>query len=443
MDRLETAAAPITAAEFARQMDSFAPFKSAPHLAVAVSGGADSLALALLAADWARARGGRITALTVNHGLRAEAAAEAAQVADWLGARGIVHQTLRHEGARPQADIQAKARALRYRLLEDWCARHGVLHLLTAHHREDQAETLLLRLARGSGLDGLAGMAPTVERAACRVLRPLLFLARHRLRATLDAARQGWIEDPSNRDPAYARVRLRQGMTLLAAEGLTTDRLAATAGRLARARLALESAIATLLAQAVTLDDGGFALIEPSLLVAAPDEIGLRALAAVLATVGGAEFPPRLERLARLYRLLPAGLAGGRTLGGCRLLPRRSGLLVCREPAALAAPVPVEPGTIIRWDGRFTVTLPATAPRGLSLGALGDELGRIAPVAGDGARRVPGAARAALPAIRDAKGVVAVPSLGYFLRWDNKAQTGFRLDFRPTRPLMRAGFTVV
>src|SRR5271163_603629 len=110
-------------------MDGFAPFESAPHLAVAVSGGADSLALALLAADWARARGGRITALTVDHGLRPEAAAEAAQVADWLGARGVAHQTLRHEGARPRGDVQAKARTWRYRLLEGWCAQHGVLHL--------------------------------------------------------------------------------------------------------------------------------------------------------------------------------------------------------------------------------------------------------------------------------------------------------------------------
>lgn len=424
-------------------MDRFAPFESAPHLAVAVSGGADSMALALLAADWARARGGRITALTVDHGLRPEAATEAMQVAAWLGARGIIQHTLCYEGTRPRGDVQAMARAARYRLLEAWCASHAVLHLLTAHHREDQAETLLLRLARGSGLDGLAGMAAVAERASCRVLRPLLPLSRRRLRATLEAAGQGWIEDPSNRDRGYARVRLRQDMALLAAEGLAIDRLSATAARLARARLALETAVAALLGQAVILDRAGYARIEAERLVAAPEEIGLRALAAVIATVGGAEFPPRLERLERLYRLLPTGLEGGRTLGGCRILPRRAGLLVCREPAAMAAPAVAQPGATTRWDGRFALSLPVAAPSGLSLGAMGDELGAVVAAVGALAQRFPTAARAGLPAIRDAKGVVAVPSLGYFCRWDGKADSSFRLDFRPTRPLMRAGFTVV
>ena len=170
-------------AVFAKTMARFGPFEPKPRLAVAVSGGADSLALALLADRWARAQGGRITAVTVDHALRPEAAAEARQVGRWLKAAKIRHVTLRWTppaplkklagGTRP-ANLQSAARDARYQLLTGWCRDHAVLHLLLAHHRDDQAETLLLRLARGSGLDGLAAMAPLVERASLRLLRPLL-----------------------------------------------------------------------------------------------------------------------------------------------------------------------------------------------------------------------------------------------------------------------------
>src|ERR1700693_3737439 len=129
----DTNAAPLTDAEFAARLDALGPFERAPRLAVAVSGGADSLALALFADAWARARGGRIAALTVDHRLRAASATEARQVGAWLAPRGIVHRTLAWEGPHPESDIQAAARAARYRLLEAWCEEQGILHLLTAH----------------------------------------------------------------------------------------------------------------------------------------------------------------------------------------------------------------------------------------------------------------------------------------------------------------------
>ena len=429
-------AAPVGDEEFAALLLPFAPFEPAPHLAIAVSGGADSLALALLADRWVRARGGRVTALTVDHGLRVEAAAEAAQVARWLAERGIAPVTLAGAAPLPRRDIQAQARALRYRLLEGWCAEAGVLHLLIAHHQEDQAETLLLRLGRGSGLAGLAGMAPVTERASCRLLRPLLDLPRARLQATLTAAGQPWIADPSNRNPAYARVRLRQGAALLAAEGLTSARLAATAARLGRARAALEAMTAALLADSAWLDPRGFAWLDAARLRAAPAELGLRALAALLTTIGGAEQPPRLAALERLYLRLPDGLGGGRTLGGCRLLPRRQGVLICREPAALAPPVAAPPGVAVAWDGRFRLRLPETAPAGLSLGALG--AGKPAAMA---ASFLPAAARAGLPALSDATGLLAVPHLGYARPGSGPVEAVLR--FHPRRPLTSGRFTVV
>jgi len=421
-------------------MAPFAPFEPEPALAVAVSGGPDSMALVLLADRWARERGGRVTALTVDHRLRPEAAAEAAQVAHWLGRRGIAHLTLAGAEMLPRCDVQAKARALRYRLLEGWCSDAGVLHLLTAHHRDDQAETLLLRLARGSGLDGLAGMSAVVERAHCRVLRPLLPVPRARLRATLAASGQEWIEDPSNRDSAYARVRLRQNAALLAEEGLTGERLAATAGRLGRARTALEAAVAAVLVCAVRLDPAGFAWLDPTALKAAPEEIGLRGLAALLATIAGAAQPPRLASLERLYRVLPDAIAGGRTLGGCRLLPRHGGVLICREPSAAASAVAAMPGAATFWDGRFRLTLPRNAPDGLSLGALGVA---TVPELGSGAARLPAAVRPSLPALRDAAGILAVPHLGYQRQGSNLGGVLQTPLFCPARPLGRAGFTVV
>jgi tRNA(Ile)-lysidine synthase len=433
-------AAPLSPAEFATCLAFFVPFEPSPHLAIAVSGGADSMALVLLAARWARACGGRVTALTVDHRLRPAAATEAAQVARWLGARGIAHATLVNEAPTPRRDVQAQARSARYRLLEGWCADAGILHLLMAHHREDQAETVLLRLARGSGLDGLAAMAAVVERRDCRVLRPFLTVPRARLVATLVQADQEWIEDPSNRNPAFARVRLRTAADVLAAAGLTAERLAHTAAHLGRARAALETAVAALLAQAVQLDATGFAWLQPALLKAVPEEIGLRALAALLATIAGAEYPPRLRSLERLYRELPEGLAGGRTLGGCRLLRRRSGVLVCREPAAAAASVALLPGVAAAWDGRFRLRLPRDAPSGLSLGALGRERPARLP---DEDRLPPRAVWPTLPTLRDSIGILAVPHLGYARSGGDYGWAPGVPLFRPIRSLGRAGFTVV
>ncbi|MAG22807.1 MAG: tRNA lysidine(34) synthetase TilS, partial [Rhodospirillaceae bacterium] len=193
--------------EFSALMKGLGPFEPEPCVAVAVSGGCDSMALALLAHDWAQGRGGQTVALSVDHRLRWESGAEARQAGRWLKARGLTHHILSWTGDKPRHGVQAAAREARYRLLFDWCRRHGVLHLLLAHHQEDQAETFLLRLGRGSGVDGLAGMAPLSEVPTMRLLRPLLDVPKARLVATLQSRGQEWVEDPSNRDLAYARVR--------------------------------------------------------------------------------------------------------------------------------------------------------------------------------------------------------------------------------------------
>jgi len=177
-------------------MASFAPFETLPQLAVAVSGGPDSLALVHLADLWARRRGGSAVALIVDHRLRPESGREAHRVAGWMAAAGISRRILRAGEPLPEANIQDWARDARYALLSAACRRAGILHLLTAHHRDDQAETLLLRLGRGSGLDGLSAMAPVVELTDCRLLRPFLPVAKSELIGWLRSKGLEWIDDP-------------------------------------------------------------------------------------------------------------------------------------------------------------------------------------------------------------------------------------------------------
>ncbi len=431
---------------FSDLMARLVPFEPKAHLAVAVSGGADSLALALLLRDWALTEGFQLTALVVDHDLRAGSAAEARDAVKVLSDEGLRAQLLRSRGARPQANIQAAARAARYRLLTDWCARRGVLHLVLGHHRDDQAETLLLRLGRGSGLDGLAGMAPVVELRDVRLLRPLLEVPREDLEATLRARGVTWIEDPSNRDRTHGRVRIRQLRDALAGEGLTAARLAATAAHLARARAALEATVADLLARAARPDPAGFLWLNPELLARAPQEVRLRALARSLMMVGGADYVPRLPSLTRLEARILAGLRRGATLGGCRILPRKGPLLLVREAAAVRS-VRVEPGQRLHWDGRLEIRLgrPKTgAPgRGLAIGPLG--LDGWAAVAGSAAEAcrdaVPAAAGPAIPALFDRRGLREVPLLGYHRNVKDPNLLQF-CRFSPQNALTSARFTV-
>ncbi len=430
--------------EFAARLARLGAFERRPLLAVAVSGGADSMALTLLADRWARARMGRVAALTVDHRLRAESTAEVAQVRAWLSARGIDQHVLVWQGPYPDRDRQAAARGARYRLLEAWCEAAGCLHLLTAHHQEDQAETFWLRLARGSGVDGLAAMPVVSERAACRIVRPLLDVPPGRLAARLRADGQEWLEDPSNRNTGYARVRMRRARGLLASEGLGADRLADTIRHLGRARAALEAEEARLLARAAHMHPAGFAWLDPKLFAAAAPEIALRALAAVLVAVSGAEYPPRLHRLERVHGELTSGALGqGRTLGGCRLLTRRQRILVAREPAAAAAPASAPPGTTLSWDGRFRIVLPERAPIGLAVAALMRDRHCLSPNALKVLERMPASVRPSLPALRDRQGLAAVPTLGWVRPGLEDTLGALRARFRPLRPLAPLGFTVV
>jgi tRNA(Ile)-lysidine synthase len=412
---------PVAPAAFAAAMARLGPFEDAPHVAVAWSGGGDSTALLLLVHDWAAARGGRVSAFHVDHGLRADSADEVPLLAARAAALDVAFESRRWDGAKPARGVMAAARDARLALLEAMCAAAGIWHLLLAHHAGDQNETAALRAARGSGPDGLAGMSALVERADVRLVRPLLGVAHADLLATCRARGAAWLEDPSNRDPRYARAALRL------AGGAPEFPAAANAA----ARIARERDLAALLARCAALDPAGFATLDRGELGRAPADLAAAALARLVRCVGGGEYAPRGPRVAAAV----AALDRARTLGHCRLVPLAGQrLLVARGEDGIAAPVALAPGVPVRWDGRFEATA-RRARAGLTLGALGEAGWAEIPrdFRAKIAKSVPPAARASLPAVRDLDGVYAVPHLFYGREQHALDTVGLR--FRPRHAL--------
>ncbi|KAA5598153.1 tRNA lysidine(34) synthetase TilS [Blastochloris sulfoviridis] len=315
------AALPIDASEAARL---FAPLAGLPRLVLAVSGGPDSTALLVLAAEQRRVapRFPDLLAVTVDHRLRPEAAAEAEAVAGLAAGLGVSHSTRAWIGDKPATGLMAAARAVRYGLIADAAAAFGAFDVATAHTLDDQAETVLLRLAAGSGPAGLAAMRAVERRGAIHLHRPFLAVAKARLVATLADRQVAWSGDPSNADPRFARPRLRAAWAALAREGLTADRLARLAARQARAEAALEAATDAAEATLSGAAPGGVIRLPAAALAALPAEIGLRLLGRAIGRVG-TEGPVELAKLERLqeslWHVLPAPPGGGtyrRTLAG-------------------------------------------------------------------------------------------------------------------------------
>lgn len=392
----------------------FAPWRHIPLLALAVSGGADSTALLLLAERWVRLGAGRpeLLVLTVDHGLRPESAGEAAGVAAIAGRLGLACRVLRWEGPFPTSDIEGAAREARYSLMIAAAKSAGATHLATAHHRDDQAETFLMRLARGSGVYGLASMATEIERDGVRIIRPLLALTHAELELNVLTACSPLVTDPHNFDPFFARSRMRALMPLLAAEGLDADTLAATANRMRRTAAAIDHYAQRLFERAAIVDPMGSVRLRLEDWQAEPEETRLRSLARILRAVGGAPYTPRLESLRLLASAMmdpPAPERFQRTLAGVVVDRRRDGFRFQREFGRTGLPeIVVDRRFDGVWDGRFH----------LRIDHVGDPL-TIGPLTGEGRRAlavcVPeGLPRTidALPAIRREGRILAVPHLG-------------------------------
>ncbi len=333
----------------------FSGLRDAPVLVLAVSGGPDSTALMLLAARWRDALKTKPTliAVTIDHGLRRESKHEAAAVARLARKLKIAHRTLLWRGRKPSAGLQNAARMARYKLLGSAARKAGAAHILTAHTLDDQAETVLIRMSRGSGLTGLGAMTrmaklPVEGHRSTTLVRPLLDISKARLIATLRAAKITYVEDPSNRDPRFTRARLRSLMNVLADEGLNAGRLAQLAYRLRRAEAAIESAVDGAASLMIDMQRAHAVALETRQFAALPDEIALRLLGRLVAQVGD-EGPVELGKLETLKFALDAARNTGnrpfrRTLAGAivtlagrqmiveRAPPRRRTLLTKRRP---------------------------------------------------------------------------------------------------------------
>ncbi len=334
-------------------------------LALAVSGGPDSTALMWLAAQWVKEQGAKEQAgsvclhvLSIDHGLRDGALADAEQVCRWAKALDLPCEVLRWHHDGPVSGIQEKARAGRYQLMADWCRDNGFEAVVTAHQREDQAETMLMRLARGSGVDGLSAMAERSEIFGLTVYRPLLDISRDTLRVVLENAGHDWLEDPANRNEKFERVRLRNAMsamTEIEQVGIDHQALALSAKRLGRARSALETMTDRFMSKAVTVFNTGHCEIDRSMLEGQPDEIALRALGRLIIWASGTQITVSMAKLERLLAALDNDGTDRHTLAGAQIAARKNTIIIGREFGRVEGELQKQVQT---WDNRFTFSHP-------------------------------------------------------------------------------------
>nr|WP_321455944.1 tRNA lysidine(34) synthetase TilS [uncultured Cohaesibacter sp.] len=335
------------------------------RLLLAVSGGADSLSLMVLCHEWVKRHRIPIElcVASVDHQLRPEAADECIYVAKISHDLGLPHQTLVWEGEKSHSNRQGAARDARYRLLIDHALSIGCQHIAIAHHLDDQAETFLMRLIRGSGVTGLSAMRPVQPIETITLLRPLLSFSKDRLKASLKARALDWCEDPSNRSPHYLRTRVRELMPAFAQEGCDSARLAATARRLQRAEEALEGIVDDFFEQHVSAGPGHSLFAMTDDLLKQPAEIRLRLLRMMLSYVAGPSYPPREEKLLFLDEALCSSAASGkwskRTVGGCCFGLADGGLWVYREPGRDRHEVVLEAPVVEDWLGLYAVRISA------------------------------------------------------------------------------------
>ncbi len=340
----------LTLEHFSALMNGFHLSEGA-HIGIGVSGGADSLCLTFLLAEWARQNNCSITALTVNHNLRAVAMQEAQDVHQLLTQHHIHHVILTNTTPIPETGIEAYARQVRYTLLTDYCATHQIDALFLAHHAGDQAETFLLRLSKKSGLTGLRAMMNETSCNGIRICRPLLTVSKNDIVETLTSRGINWVEDEMNHDTAYTRVQFRQFLPQLKTYGITPEVIGKTTERLARADLALQTYTNQFINKFVWIDYRGFARLPINEFQKQPYEIQIRVITDLLQRIGQSDKPLSLKSIEELCAKLPCS----GTLGECVLTPHKTGLYISKEATRQETGKHVPAGIPTKWD-RFLLT---------------------------------------------------------------------------------------
>lgn len=332
-------------------------------IAVGVSGGADSLALTLLLNQYCQDHSIQFFALTVDHGLRKKSEQETKQLSDWLSAWDIELHILKWTGHKPIANIQDEARVARYGLMGQWCKDNGISHLFLAHHMQDQAETFLIRLFRGSGVDGLSAMKrssefPTAKKSDKfpKIYRPLLGVCKESLEKYLINLNQKWIEDPSNNDNKFTRVQVRDLLQNNVIKGFDVARLSSTVDRMQRVRSFLEEQTRLALSDYVSYSDFGYASLNLNFQKNLHEEISLRLLSEVLKTIGGRGHPPRHEKLKALLNNFKKPKFSGKTLLGVIMFQVSEGCIIfTREPRGIPIEINITKLKTYLWDNRFLI----------------------------------------------------------------------------------------
>lgn len=354
---------PLTSDQFDQIMSSL-DLGKAQKIAVAVSGGSDSMALALLLHEWCITQKKTLIALTVDHGLRENSASEAKRVKDWMRAKNISHHILTWSGLKPDADIQNEARKARYHLMGQWCADNDVKYLCVAHHKEDQAETFLMRLFRGSGIDGLSAMdtkasfpVEDFDNKYPLICRPLLDISKQRLIDTLCQFKQTWVDDPSNENDSFTRIKTRNLLKSTDIEGFNSERLSQTAKRIRRVRSLLEDMTIKAESDYAKHYDLGFTILNLSFLENTHEEISLRLLSTILKKISGGQYAPRLIKLENLFENLKASDFMGQTIYGVVVFPvNENEIAFVREAKSIQDENNITDQKRYLWDNRFVVT---------------------------------------------------------------------------------------
>ncbi|SFJ71901.1 tRNA lysidine(34) synthetase TilS [Celeribacter neptunius] len=324
-------------------------FDKPDHLAVAVSGGGDSIALLHLMAEWAAEEKVRLEAVTVNHGLRPEAAQEARFAAEVAQRLKVKHTTLNWTGYKGEGNLQDAARRARYRLMADWAKVREISTIALAHTADDQAETFFMRLARTSGIDGLTGMQRRRVSDGITWVRPLLMQERFELRQYLRELREPWIDDPSNDDEAFERVKARRAMEELSKLGIDVHVVGRVMDHLSQVRSALDFATHDHALECVR-EDGGDLVIDRRRFTEAAPEVNRRLVAQALRWIASADYGPRGMKLQEFLSAMMRGRDA--TLHGVRLLGGKDTFRLTREHAAVAG-VTATVGSL--WDRRWIV----------------------------------------------------------------------------------------
>ncbi len=399
-------------------LDLFRPFHKIlcekKSIAIAVSGGADSMALCLLLADWVRVYHCRLIALTVDHELRQEAAKEARQVTNWLRTWNIGHKILNWQAKKPKTGIQSAARVARYNLMVNWCRRNNFSVLMTGHQLEDQVETFLLRVERGSGLTGLASMSALVDLEGISLIRPLLRISKLQLREFLNNKKQPWIEDPSNQSTAFQRNRIRCIVDKLKVHSLPPGRINTLVSMFADLRAQFSSVVDVFFDRAVNIMPEGYGIVHLEILKCLSSSIIERVLVRLLSELNGNCYPPRRRVLTRAVQSIRSDCRINFTLGGCRFIFRGLEIIICRELRSVSKREVVAADRFY-WDDLYNVAITgSTGEKGI-IGALGKrgwaEVVAKCPELRD--ISIPYVARITLPTLFGGRGVIEVPDLEY------------------------------